>query len=117
VLARKEIAQVVHDSLLHFDGERYELLDFVIMPNHAHLLATFPDKASMVAQCDSWKHYTAREINRHLGKSGRFWQQDAFDHLVRHAGQLRRLRDYIAQNPMQAHLAPRQAMVWSREAK
>ena len=114
VLAQTEIADLVFDSLLHFDGDRYEMLDFVIMPNHVHLLATFPDKAAMVEQCDSWKHFTARQINRRFGTQGRFWQQDAFDHLVRHEGQFRRLRDYIAQNPLKAGLRPAQARLWSR---
>ena len=114
VLAQTEIADLVSDSLLHFDGDRYQMLDFVIMPNHIHLLATFPDKAAMVEQCDSWKHFTARKINRHLGTQGRFWQQDAFDHLVRHEGQFRRLRDYIAQNPLKAGLRANQARLWSK---
>ena len=114
VLSQPEIADIVANSLLHFDGDRYEMLDFVIMPNHVHLLATFPDKAAMIDQCDSWKHFTARQINRRLGALGRFWQQDAFDHLVRHEGQFRRLRDYIAQNPVKAGLRADQARLWSK---
>ena len=117
VLERPEIAEIVTNSLLHFDGDRYEMLDFVIMPNHVHLMATLSDRQAMLDQCDSWKHFTAREINRQLGTQGRFWQQDAFDHLVRHGGQFRRLRDYIANNPAKAKLRPDQATVWSREAK
>jgi putative transposase len=116
-LEQTEIREIVQNSLLFFDGDRYEMHDFVIMPNHVHLMACFPDKESMLAQCDSWKHFTAREINRRLGTQGRFWQQDAFDHLVRHEGQFRRLRDYIAQNPAKVHLKPGQSCVWSREAK
>ena len=81
-LRQTELAKIVADSLRHFDGDRYALLDFVVMPNHVHLLATFPDKASMLEQCESWKHFTATRINRRLGTKGRFWQQDAFDHLV-----------------------------------
>ncbi|MBK8091980.1 MAG: transposase [Verrucomicrobiaceae bacterium] len=114
VLSQPEIADIVANSLLHFDGDRYEMLDFVIMPNHVHLLATFPDKAAMIVQCDSWKHFTARQINATLGLQGRFWQQDAFDHLVRHEGQFRRLRDYIAQNPVRAGLRADQARLWSK---
>jgi REP element-mobilizing transposase RayT len=117
LLERPEIAEVVANSLLHFDGDRYEMLDFVIMPNHVHLMGCFPDRESMLAQCDSWKHFTAREINRRIGASGRFWQQDSFDHLVRHEGQFRRLQDYIAQNPAKARLRSDQARAWTREAK
>ncbi|MBM3892271.1 MAG: hypothetical protein FJ388_24405, partial [Verrucomicrobia bacterium] len=104
VLRRRELARIVSDSLLHFDGDRYEMLDFVVMPNHVHLLATFADEAAMLAQCESWKHFTAAQINRRVGGSGRFWQQDAFDHLVRHEAQFERLRQYIAENPSKAKL-------------
>ena len=104
VLRQAELAQLVAGSLRHFDGDRYELLDFVIMPNHVHLLAVFPDKAAMLLQCESWKHYSAGQINRRIGAKGRFWQQDAFDHLVRHEAQFRRLQNYIAENPIKAGL-------------
>ncbi|MBI5395907.1 MAG: transposase [Verrucomicrobia bacterium] len=104
VLRRPELAEIVSKSLLHFDGDRYAMLDFVVMPNHVHLLATFSDEEAMLAQCESWKHFMATQINKRLGGSGRFWQQDAFDHLVRHEAQFERLRQYIAENPSKAKL-------------
>jgi type I restriction enzyme R subunit len=104
VLRRPELAQVVADSLKHFDGDRYVLSDFVVMPNHVHLLAAFPDEPAMLAQCESWKHYTAVRINRSLGRKGRFWEQDGFDHLVRTEEQFEWFRRYIADNPIKARL-------------
>ena len=41
VLERRELAQIVYDSLLHFDGQRYRMGDFIVMPNHC-LLYTSP---------------------------------------------------------------------------
>jgi type I restriction enzyme R subunit len=38
VLKDPATAQIVADALRHFDGKRYELASFVIMPNHVHLL-------------------------------------------------------------------------------
>jgi type I restriction enzyme R subunit len=52
------------------------MLDYVVMPNHAHILCTFIDEDAMLAQSDSWKHFTATQINRKLGNKKRFWQQD-----------------------------------------
>ena len=97
-------AAIVADSLLHFDGDRYRMGDFVIMPNHFHLLAAFPDEASMQAQCDSWLHFTATQINRRTGSKGKLWQQEPFDHLIRSSEQYDYLRDYIANNPKKARL-------------
>jgi putative transposase len=106
VLRQPRLAQIVAESLRHFDGERYLLDDLVVMPNHVHLLAAFPSEESLLAQCDSWKHYTAVQINRALGRRGRFWQEDGFDHLVRSAEQFEHFRKYIAENPVRAGLRP-----------
>jgi REP element-mobilizing transposase RayT len=104
VLRRPELAEIVAESLLKSDNDRYELTDFVVVANHVHLLAAFPDADAMLAQCESWKHYTARQINRSLDRRGRFWQQDGFDHLVRSADQFDYLRTYVADNPRKADL-------------
>jgi putative transposase len=109
-----EIAKIVGDSLRHFDGERYELTDYIIMPNHVHLLAAFVDEAGMLEQCDSWKHFTARQINLRLGSKGRYWQQDGFDHLVRSVEQFELFRRYIANNPSKAGLKPGEFLHYSK---
>jgi type I restriction enzyme R subunit len=106
VLKRPELAKIVGDSLLHFDRDRYVMGDFVVMPNHVHLLAAFPNPDVLKVQCDSWLHYTAVQIHREIGKKGKFWQQEPFDHLVRSAEQYDYLRDYIAENPRKARLKP-----------
>jgi type I restriction enzyme R subunit len=104
VLRRPEIARIVADSLVRFHGERYQLTDYVVMPNHVHVLAAFLDEDAMLDQCDSWKHYTAREINRSLGRKGRFWHRDGFDRLVRSTDDFEHYRRYIADNPVRARL-------------
>ena len=40
VLRRAEVRKIVEDALRHFDGDRYELGEFVVMPNHVHVLVT-----------------------------------------------------------------------------
>lgn len=106
LLRRPELARMVADSLLHFDGDRYRMGDFIVMPTHVHLLASFASVDAMKEQCDSWLHYTARQINRAIGEKGKFWQQEPFDHLVRSPEQYEYLRRYIADNPRKAGLKP-----------
>ncbi len=106
-------AKAVADSLLYANGDLYELTDFVVMPNHIHLLATFSSEEAMLKQCQSWKHYTACRINRHIGNTGRFWQQDGFDHLVRSEAQFEHYRSYIDDNPRKARLAKGEYLYWS----
>lgn len=112
-LREPKCAAIVRDSLLHFDGDRYQMHSFVIMPNHLHLLVTFSDREAMLAQCESWKRFTGTQLNRLLGTTGRFWQQDAFDHLVRHQAQYHRLLRYLAENPIKARLNPGEYVLYS----
>jgi putative transposase len=115
LLRRPELAQHVYDSLRHADGDRYCLTDFVVMPNHVHLLAAFATEEAMLELCESWKHFTARKINRAVGRFGRLWEQDAFDHLVRSPEEFERLRSYIADNPAAAKLSPCEYLHYAKE--
>jgi putative transposase len=106
VLRMPHLSKIVANSLLHFDELRYRMGDFIVMPNHVHLLAAFPDPATMLKQCKSWMHYSAVQIHREVGEKGRFWQPEPFDHLVRNVDQYEYLRKYIADNPVKAKLKP-----------
>ena len=69
VLRDRFLSKLVADSLQKFDGDRYVLTDFIVMPNHVHLLAAFPDEVGMLDQCDSWKHFTDRALTLFLATS------------------------------------------------
>ncbi len=106
LLRQPALAQIVSDSLLRFDRDRYRLGDFVVMPNHVHLLVAFGSESGLKDQCASWLRYTARQINLATEQSGKFWQQEPFDHLVRSPEQYDYLRKYIADNPQKANFRP-----------
>jgi putative transposase len=114
VLRQPRVAQIVADSLQHFDGERYDLSDFVVMPNHVHLLVCLLGDTKIEAQSHSWKKFTAGELNRLLGRRGRFWQEESFDHLVRSDDQHEYLQKYIAENPIKAGLREGEYLYWKR---
>ena len=114
VLMRNEMAQVVADALLHFEGVRYHLSDFIIMPNHVHVLAGIKEGEDLMAICRSWKKYSAREINKKLGTQGEFWQPESFDHLVRGEFSFLKYRRYIADNPTKAKLSAGAYLLWHR---
>jgi len=84
------------------------------MPNHVHLLVGLLGDTEIVAQCKSWKKFTAREINRRLGQKGRFWQEESFDHLVRSPEQFEAIQRYIADNPRKARLRDTDFYRWKR---
>ena len=98
-LKRSELSKIVADSLFCFDGQRYHMGSFVVMPNHVHLVACLLGDTNIVKQCTSWKRFTANKINQLLGITGRFWQEESFDHLVRSDKQFFAINQYIAANP------------------
>ncbi len=78
---------------------RYSLREWVVMPNHVHVVVTPLDGHSLSTILHSWKSFTATAINRHLGRSGALWQKESFDHIVRSAEQLEQIEQYIHDNP------------------
>lgn len=107
-------ARIVADSLLRFDGSRYEVTDLVVMPNHVHWLGAFFRAEEALPQFEAWKRYTARQIQRLLHRRGRFWQQDGFDHLVRSEASFLHYRAYIADNPRRARLRAGEYLHYSK---
>jgi REP element-mobilizing transposase RayT len=91
--------------------------DLVVMPNHVHLLVCLLGDTEIEAQCTSWKHFTATRINRDLGRRGRFWQEESFDHLVRTAEQFEAIQRYITENPRKAGLHSGEFYYWKRPQK
>jgi REP element-mobilizing transposase RayT len=98
VLARQEFRELVQSALEHFAGDRYELRDQVVMPNHVHVIATPWAGHSLSSIVKSWKSFTAHKINSALRRSGPFWQKESFDHIVRNAESLDKFREYIEMN-------------------
>ena len=103
-LRDERIAESIEKTLLHFDGVRYRLLAWVIMPNHVHaLLETLPG-FPLGGVVHSWKSFSAKQANRLLGRTGPFWMQDYFDRYIRDEEHFAAAREYIEQNPVKAGL-------------
>ena len=96
-------ASVVRDALLHFDGDRYLLDQFVVMPNHAHVIVRPHPGHPLERILHSWKSFSGQQL-RHLKTTGPLWMDESFDHLIRTWESLERIRSYIRQNPERAHL-------------
>ncbi|MCC5805407.1 MAG: transposase [Opitutales bacterium] len=109
LLRKAETADIVRSALKYFDGERYRLDAFVLMPNHVHVLVKLLGEHGLSSILHSWKSYTAKQINRANGTSGSVWQDESYDHIVRSAAQLNFFRTYIRENPAKAGLDTIQA--------
>ena len=98
VLKNCDCRKVVESAFRHFDGIRYSLYAYVVMPNHAHVLFMPRDGFSTTEIAHSWKSFTGTTINRMLGKSGSLWQKESFDRLIRNVEEFNATRSYIRAN-------------------
>jgi REP element-mobilizing transposase RayT len=98
------IAALVRDALRHFDVDRYDLIAWVVMPNHVHAVLRPLTGHELPAILHSWKSYTATQANRILGLSGTFWMPEYYDHLIRDEQDFAHAVEYIVSNPQRAGL-------------
>jgi len=98
------IAGMVESAFLHFDGERYRLCSWVVMPNQAHVVAVPLGNWTLADIVHSWKSFTAKEANSLLNRSGSFWSREYFDRVIRDENHYANALDYVANNPVKARL-------------
>lgn len=104
-LKQPEIADRVAGAFRFFEGARYRLDAWVVMPNHVHVVLWPMPNWTLSTIVQSWKRFTAREANRILGRTGEaFWQPEAFDHWIRNDEEHARCCRYVANNPVKARL-------------
>jgi REP element-mobilizing transposase RayT len=101
-LKEQKIAEIVKNSLLKFDGERYKLIAWVIMPNHIHLLLKSLNGWELNKILQSFKSFTASEANKLLNRNGKFWMREYFDRFIRDYEHFEKTIRYIENNPVKA---------------
>lgn len=111
VLRDATVRQIMSDALMFFEGQRLVMHAYVVMPNHVHLLVTPMPGWSLDKITQSWKGFTAREINGYLGRAGALWQQESFDRIARNPAHFERIVRYIANNPAKARMGADQTTV------
>jgi REP element-mobilizing transposase RayT len=113
-LKEPQIAEMVENAFLFFDGERYRLHAWSILSNHGHVALTPLPESSRSSIVFSLKSFTAKEANKLLGRAGVFWAEDYFDRYIRDERHYQAAIDYIEDNPKNAGLcARREEWRWS----
>src|ERR1700674_4018866 len=80
--------ETVAGALRHFDAERYQLIGFVVMNDHVHVVVTPLGTHRLDAIVQSWKSYTANRLQRSHQREGAVWQHEYFDRVIRDEGEL-----------------------------
>jgi len=99
------------ESCVRADGRKYKLFAAVIMPDHVHLiclpLRDEDGEISIPEITRTIKSESAHRINKAMGRTGRVWQDESFDHVLRGCESLQKKVQYILENPVRAGLVPR----------
>ncbi len=103
-LTQSEIGQLAQNALLFFDGERYRLHAWCIMPNHVHVLVMPLAQHKLSALIHSSKSFTAQRINPILRRAGAVWYVEYYDRKIGNEHHYEAARFYIEQNPVKAGL-------------
>jgi len=122
VLKNTQIAEIVESALLYFNESsggnssggipaavkepRYTLDEYIIMPNHVHLLVKPLGDNQIAKILHSWKSFTANAINKLIGKQGQLWQRESYDHIVRNQSSFHAFQKYIRENSSGGILPP-----------
>jgi len=105
-LRHPKLAEQMRDSIQHFDGQRYRLIAWCIMPNHVHvLLETLTPLAKIV---QGWKSITHNEeFQLGIPDPKHLWMREYWDRFIRNDTHLENVVLYIHQNPVKAGLCQR----------
>jgi REP-associated tyrosine transposase len=104
-LRRTDIARLTENALLYFDGQRYRLLSWCVMPNHVHVMIETRGGFPLPEILHSWKSFTGNRANQLLQRRGEFWQREYLDRYIRNAEHYAQAVAYIEENPVKAGLA------------
>ena len=104
LMNRPQIADIVMDSILFFEGSRYVLHAWCVMPNHVHLVIEPVTEHQLSSILHSIKSFTSHRINKLTSMSGIVWQKESYDHLIRSELALERALNYVSNNPTEAGL-------------
>jgi REP element-mobilizing transposase RayT len=111
----ERVRHIVLESCLRDNGMLFDLKVAVVMPDHVHMIFTPLVDAARMEVCslagimDAIKGASAHSVNQALGRKGRVWQTESFDHVLRSSESLDAKIEYLLANPMRRSLVD----VWS----
>ena len=98
-------ARLFFETLLLHRGEAYLLHEFVLMPDHFHLLIT--PLTALEGAVQLIKGGFSFRAKKELESSAEIWQRGFSDHRIRDMEDFERHAQYIRLNPVKKHLCER----------
>ena len=102
IFRRETTAKLLIDTLAHYrDAGKFLLHEFVVMPDHVHLLLTPANALSL----ERVMQFIKGGFSYRLDKRGAVWQPSFTNHRIRDWEDYDQHREYIRMNPVRARLA------------
>ena len=89
----------------YVNARKFVIHDFVVMPNHLHVLITVDNMMSIEKAMQLIKGGFSYRVRKELGYQGEVWQRGYSEVRIKGRGGFLKHRDYIDQNPVRAGLA------------
>lgn len=103
-----EVAEVLLSTLFHYrDSGAYLLHEFVIMPDHLHVMLTPNFQNSLEKAVQPIKGGSSHRIHKDRGNKMEIWQEGFHDWTIRDSGDWKAKAEYIHMNPVKARLCER----------
>ena len=90
---------VIADCLRHCDQKKYDLLAYVVMNDHVHVLVAPIGDWTLEQVVHGWKSFRAHQLQRAYGRIGRVWPGEYFDRVIRDHAELLEKATYVLRNP------------------
>ncbi len=105
LLANNNVASIIFETFDWLETKhRIRWICIMIMPDHVHSIIELGIGQTLPKVLHSLKLFTAREINKHLSRCGRFWQAEYRDWAVRDETALNKMIRYCYLNPVRKGL-------------
>jgi len=105
---RTETADLLVTTLFGYrDRGEFLLHEFVVMPNHIHLLISVDDDHAVGRAMQMVKGGFSHAVGKAGLKLKAIWQPSYYEHRVRDEEEYARMQNYIHQNPVRRGLAER----------
>jgi REP element-mobilizing transposase RayT len=106
----ERVRSIVLECCLHDNGTKFDLRVAVVMPDHVHMMfmplvnQQAMEIYSLAEILDAVKGASAHKVNKVLGRRGRVWQPESFDHVLRSLENLDAKIAYLLENPVRLGL-------------
>jgi putative transposase len=105
IFRSEAMAHLFLDTLQRYRAQqKFVLHEFVLMPDHVHLLLTPAPEVSLEKTVQLLKGGFSFRVKKELGLSLEVWESGHTEHRVKDATDYQRHTEYIQQNPVHAAL-------------